>query len=214
MARAHRLKMAGLTQHVIQRGNNRSDIFRDRDDYEFFLAVLERACKQEDVAVHNYVLMTNHVHMVMTPRKDAAVSLLMQAIGRFYVLHFNRRHARTGALFEGRYRSFVVDTDSYFFKCMRYVELNPVRAGLVTQPADYPWCSYRANALGASDGIVNPHGLYTSLGSCPSSRQANWREICAEGLPENQLAEIRTAVQRGGALGRVILEPDSGEFAS
>jgi putative transposase len=206
MARAHRLKMAGLTQHVIQRGNNKSDIFRCNDDYKFFLAAFDDACAQHHIDVHCYALMTNHIHVLLTPRKAGGVSLAMQSLGRIYVLYFNRRYSRTGGLFEGRFRSFVIDTESYWFTCMRYVELNPVRAGLVSSAADYRWSSYASHAFGAPDELLTPHALYLSLGESPATRQQRWREICSDGLDDQQLAEIRQAVRKGGALGQIVLE--------
>src|SRR5262245_12519124 len=131
MARSLRYQITGLTHHVIQRGNDKCDIFRAGDDYERFLTILVDACTLHNVTVNSYTLMTNHVHLMMTPHIDRALSPAMQAIGRSYVHYFNRVHERTGGLFEGRYRSTVIDTETYWFTCARYVELNPVRAGLV-----------------------------------------------------------------------------------
>ena len=209
MARAHRLKMAELTQHVIQRGNNRSDIFRCGDDYEFFLTALGTSCKREHVEVHSYTLMTNHVHLVVTPRKVGAVSVAMQDIGRLYVLYFNRKYVRTGGLFDGRFKSFIIDTESYWFTCMRYVELNPVRAGIVLHPDQYRWSSYACNALGATDHVVTAHSLYLALGPSADARQRQWRRICSDALGDSELAEIRRTVQKGGVVGRLLLPPDS-----
>jgi putative transposase len=201
--------MAGLTQHVIQRGNNRSDMFRCDDDYEFFHAALGCTCSDEHVDVHSYTLMTNHVHLAVTPREDGAVSRAMQDIGRLYVLYFNRRYDRTGTLFDGRFKAFIIDTESYWFTCMRYVELNPVRAGIVSRPEQYRWSSYASNAFGVADPVVTPHPLYLELGSSGDARQRRWREICDEALDTTQLAEIRRAVQKGGALGRLVLPADA-----
>jgi putative transposase len=204
MARTHRPKNAGLTQHVIQRGNNRSEIFRCAGDYEVFLATLREACGRHQLDVHAYALMTNHFHLLVTPRCDTAVSMTMQAVGRRYVYHFNRRYSRTGGLFEGRYRSMLIETESYWFNCMRYVELNPVRANLASRPDAYPWSSYLSSALGMPDRLIVPHSLYASLGDSPAARQRTWREICGQALSERQLAEIRHAVHYGGALGNVL----------
>jgi putative transposase len=209
MARAHRLKMAGLTQHVIQRGNNRSEIFRCDDDYEFFLAALGHACGREDVDVHSYVLMKNHTHILVTPQRARGVSLAMQAVGRLYVLYFNRRYSRTGSLFDGRFRSFIIDTEAYWFTCMRYVELNPVRAGIVSRAQDYRWSSYAGNAFGAPNRLLTAHSLYLALGDSPSARQRKWREICSDALDDRQLAEVRQAAQKGGALGRIVFDASS-----
>jgi putative transposase len=147
--------------------------------------------------------MTNHVHLLVTPRTAIAISMAMQAVGRRYVYHFNRRYGRTGTLFEGRYRSALIQTESHWFNCMRYVELNPVRAALVSRPETYPWSSYPCNALGMPDRLVVPHPLYQSLGDSPLIRQQSWREICGQEIPERQLAEIRHAVHYGRSLGDV-----------
>jgi putative transposase len=124
----------------------------------------------------------------------------MRLLGTKYVGYFNRRHARTGTLFEGRFKSSVIDTDTYWFTCMRYVELNPVRAGLVADPADYRWSSYRSNGLGVHDHLIVPHFLYTALGESAASRQQSWRELCGEAIPQEQLFEIREAARCGGVL--------------
>jgi putative transposase len=197
MARLLRPRIIGLTQHVIQRGNNKSDIFRAADDYELFLAALIEACQLHAVTVNAYVLMTNHVHLMMTPQVADGVSRAMQAVGRRYVYYFNHVYARTGGLFEGRYRSTVIDNERYWFTCARYVELNPVRAGLVASPQDYRWSSYRAHALGVGDRVLSPHALYYALGNSPRERQEAWRALCGEALPGDQLDDIRRVLHRG-----------------
>jgi putative transposase len=200
--------MAELTQHVIQRGNNRADIFRSGDDYEFYLTALGDSCRKEQVDVHSYTLMTNHVHLIVTPHKVGGLSVAMQDIGRLYVLYFNRKYKRTGSLYDGRFKSFIIDTESYWFTCMRYVELNPVRAGMVSQPHQYRWSSYASNALGVDDRVLTPHAAYIALGSTPAARQQQWRRICTDALVDEELAEIRRAVQHGGVLGRLLLSED------
>jgi putative transposase len=205
MAPSPRISIPGVTQHVMHRGNNRMEIFRSPSDYEFFLATLESASKRHQMDVHSYTLMTNHVHFLVTPRTATAVSRAMQVLGVNYVRHFNRRYTRTGTLFEGRYRSMVIDNETYWFTCMRYVELNPVRAGLSAAPEAYRWSSYSANALGTPNAILVPHPLYLSLGESPAVRQQNWRAICGEVLSADQLAEIRDVAHHGGVLGRVAL---------
>jgi putative transposase len=203
MAHPRRLQIAGLTQHVLNRGNNRCDIFRAPKDYAFFLAGLRDAAVKHQLEVHSYTLMTNHFHLVVTPRQPTAVSMAMQVAGSRYVGYFNRRYSRTGTLFEGPFKSMFIDNEAYWFTCMRYVELNPVRAGLVSDPAEYRWSSYRANALGFEDQVVVPHSLYLALGEAPATRQRSWRELCREALPSDQLFEIRDVVRRGGVLGDV-----------
>jgi len=197
MARLLRPRIIGLTQHVIQRGNNKSDIFRATDDYELFLAAVAEACQLHDVTVNAYALMTNHVHLMMTPNAPEGVSRAMQAIGRRYVYYFNHVYARTGGLFEGRYRSTVIDNERYWFTCARYVELNPVRAKLVARPDDYRWSSYRAHALGIDDRVVSFHPLYSALGTSPRVRRDAWRALCGEALSDDELDDLRRALHRG-----------------
>jgi putative transposase len=197
MARLLRPRIVGLTQHVIQRGNNKSDIFRAKDDYELFLAAAAEACSLHDVTVNAYVLMTNHVHLMMTPQAVDGISKAMQTIGRRYVYYFNHVYDRTGGLFEGRYRATVIDDETYWFTCARYVELNPVRAGLVARPEDYKWCSYRSHGLGTTDRLLTYHDLYLRLGDSPGARQHAWREIHREAMPDDQLDALRCALHRG-----------------
>jgi putative transposase len=200
MPRGRRLQISGLTQHVFNRGNNRCDIFRADRDYAFFLHLLREAALEHELDIHSYSLMTNHFHFVGTPRQAPAVSMAMQVAGSRYVRYFNRRYSRTGTLFEGPFKSMFIDTETYWFTCMRYVEFNPVRAGLVSDPAEYRWSSYRANALGVEDQVIVPHSLYVALGESPASRQRSWRELCREAITSEQLFEIRDHVRRGGRL--------------
>jgi putative transposase len=206
MAHPRRVQIAGLTQHVLNRGNNRCDIFRAAKDYAFFLVALRDAAVKHQLDIHSYTLMTNHFHLVVTPRLARAVSMAMQVASSRYVGYFNRRYSRTGTLFEGPFKSMFIDSEAYWFTCMRYVELNPVRAGLVSDPTEYRWSSYRANALGIEDQIIVPHSLYLALGETPASRQRSWREVCREALPSDQLFEIRDVVRRGGVLGDVPIQ--------
>jgi len=201
MARPPRIQIADLTQHVVNRGNNRCDIFRAEEDYLFFLFALRNASVCHQVEVHSYALMTNHFHVVATPRASKGLSKVMQAVGIRYVGYFNRRYARTGRLFEGPFKSSVIDTETYWFTCMRYVELNPVRAGLVSDPGDYRWSSYRSNALGVRDVLVAPHSLYLSLGASAAARQQSWRELCGDAVSQEELFEIREATRTRGVLG-------------
>ena len=176
--RQHRFLIPGLTQHVIQRGNNRCAIFREASDYEVFLLALREACAKHAVDIHAYALMTNHLHLMVTPQSATALPFAMQSIGRRYVQFFNRRYDRTGGLWEGRYRTSAIDDDRYWLHCMRYIELNPVRAGLATTPEAYQWSSYRTHALGAADVILVPHALYLGLGATAAERQSAWRTCC------------------------------------
>jgi len=205
MARVARIQIADLAHHIINRGNNRGDIFLGEQDYLFFLLALRDASLRHQVEVHAYTLMTNHFHIVATPRTASALSKTMRVVGTKFVRYFNRRYDRTGGLFEGRFKSSVIDTHAYWFTCMRYVELNPVRAGLVSDPADYRWSSYRANALGVHDRLIVPHFLYTSLGESAVYRQQTWRELCGEGVTQEQLFEIREAARSGGRLSDAVV---------
>jgi putative transposase len=204
MARPPRIKIADLTQHVVNRGNNRCDIFRDEEDYLFFLLALRDASLRHQLDVHAYALMTNHFHLVATPRTASGLSDAMHIVGTKYVGYFNRRYARTGRLFEGRFKSSVIDTETYWFTCMRYVELNPVRAKLVSDPSDYRWSSYRSNGFGVHDRLIVPHSSYLSLGESSICRQQTWRELCGEAIPPEELFEIREALRCSRALKGVL----------
>lgn len=201
MARLRRFALVGQPQHVIQRGNNRTAIFVTTDDYRFFGRCLQEACGTHGCQLHAYVLMTNHVHLLITPRNTMGIARTMQAVGRRYVGYFNAVRHRTGTLWEGRYRAAPVDTQRYLLACYRYIETNPVRAGLVGSPADYPWSSHRANAYGAADGLVTPHDVYWTLGADRDARQASYRALFYERLDDSLLHEIREATNKRWALG-------------
>lgn len=204
MPRRPRLFIAGLSQHVIQRGNNRGAIFRVPSDYRFLLAVLRDAAGDCGVEVHGYVLMTNHLHLIVTPAARTSLPEMMQTIGRTYVRYFNSSYGRTGALWEGRYRATMLHDEKYWLTCLRYVELNPVRAGMVPSPELYRWSSFRAHALDREDPLVTPHPLYLAIGGTPHDRQAGWRAACGAPIQENQLTEIRRAIHAGRALGGAV----------
>jgi putative transposase len=202
--------LPGIAQHVIQRGNNRCDIFRSPTDYEVFLIMLRRALATYPLTVHCYALMSNHVHLMVTPGNATALPRVMQAIGRCYVPYFNRVYERVGGLFQGRYRAMAVDDERYWFTCMRYIELNPVRAGLVRAPDEYRWSSFRSNGLGAADDVLTPHPLYLALGQTSALRARNWRAICGEALPSAELAEMRQAIVTGRLPDRVVFPETAG----
>lgn len=201
MARLPRFFVPGVPLHVIQRGNDRQSIFLDPEDHAFFRDRLRDAARRHAVAEHAYVLMTNHVHVLMTPEELAAVPRTMQAIGRVYVQWFNRRHRRTGTLWEGRYKAAIVDDERYLITCMRYIELNPVRARMVASPASYRWSSFGANACGQSDDMLTAHPVYLALGSSCEDRRAAYRELFRSAIPEVDLCLIRDATQHAWALG-------------
>lgn len=201
MARLPRFALPGQPQHVIQRGNNRTPLFAKPADYSAFRRCVTTACTEHGCQVHAYVLMTNHVHLLVTPRDASGVGKAMQSVGRRYVAYFNAVYRRTGTLWEGRYRAAPVDTEQYLLACYRYIELNPVRAGLVADPVDYPWSSYRANAFGQFDALVKPHERYCSLGADPVSRRAAYRALFEHGLDDALLHEIREATNKRWGLG-------------
>ena len=168
MARLSRFVLPGQPQHLIQRGNNRQAVFFAEDDYQFYRETLRDACGNHDCHIHAYVMMTNHVHLLITPITETGISKVMQSLGRRYVQHVNFKYRRTGTLWEGRYRATLLDSERYLLSCQRYIELNPVRAGMVKHPGEYPWSSYRCNALGEPDELVSAHELLRRLGENPT----------------------------------------------
>jgi len=202
MARLPRFILPGQPQHVIQRGNNRQNIFRAKGDYQFYLEILLKAAQKHQCDIHAYVLMTNHVHLLVTPHTESGIGKMMQMLGRYYVQYFNNRYHRTGTLWEGRYKATLIDTERYLLTCMRYIELNPVRAkGLVKHPSEYPWSSYTCNALGQFDGLVTPRSEYNRLGKTMSDRQSAYRQLFCECIPDFTLEEIREATNKAWVLG-------------
>jgi putative transposase len=201
MPRRPRLCLAGIPFHVIQRGNNRSPCFFGQADYYRYLGDLGQLSRMHRVAIHAYVLMTNHVHLLATGEDAEGVSLLMKFLGQRYVQYVNRKYVRTGSLWEGRFRSCLVDTQSYLLTCHQYIETNPVRAGMVDRPGEYRWSSHRANAEGFPDPLVTPHCVIASLGRTADERRAAYRELFKKELDEPGLQRIRAATNGGFALG-------------
>lgn len=203
MSRLPRLYVPGLPQLLLQRGNNRMPVFADEVDFEQYRLHLREALRETGVALHAYVLMPDHVHLLLTPGDEKAVGSLMQRLGRRYVRWFNDRHKRTGTLWEGRYRSTVLAPESFLLACYGYVELNPVRAGLVADPAHYGWSSCRHHLGLERDPLVSDHALFWALGNTPFDRQAAYRHLLDEGNGKAQLEAIRYAAHRGWALGEL-----------
>jgi putative transposase len=202
MARLPRAFVTALTYHVIHRGNNRAPIFTTPQDYAVFRQVLGDAAARFGVRVHGYVFMTNHVHLMLAADADTSgVPRTMQQVGRQYVPYFNARHARTGALWEGRYRAIPVETETYWLTCLRYVEQNPRRAGMVDDARTYAWSSCRFHACGTPDDLLTPHPLYVGLGRDPGERRTHWSALLGYSLPESSLFEIRYRVHHGWPLG-------------
>ena len=187
--------------HIIQRGNNRTPTFIDQRDYGVYLALLQLTRLRTGCAIHAYVLMKNHVHLLVTPERKQSPARMMQGLGRWYVRYFNERHGRTGTLWEGRYRSTLIDSERYFLACARYIELNPVRAGLVADPGNFEWSSFRGNALGASDYLLTPHETYRALGTSSVARQSAYRALFDQPLGARLVDALRVAAKRGTALG-------------
>jgi len=187
--------------HVIQRGNNRSACFHADGDRSFYLFHLGRALDRFDCALHAYCLMPNHLHLLLTPATAEGCALLMKQTSQLQAQYMNRTYQRTGALWEGRYRSSVVQSEQYLLTCYRYIELNPVRAGLVQRPHEYLWSSYRANAMSAASALVTPHGEYVRLGATEAERKHAYAELVASGIEDTALSDIRLSVNSGQALG-------------
>ncbi|MGE4241670.1 REP-associated tyrosine transposase [Ramlibacter sp.] len=204
MARLPRLTVPGYAHHIIQRGNNRQPIFSGTADYEALLGMLDEYAREQKVAVHSYVLMSNHFHVLATPETAEGVPQMMQALGRRYVRYFNQRQARTGTLWEGRYRSTLIQAERYLLACMVYIDLNPVRAGMVDDPADYRWSSHGFYIGKTADRVVTPHPLYWELGNTPFAREAAYRDLVNAGVGIDQQRVLTTSTLSGWALG----EPD------
>lgn len=201
MARLPRFVLVGHPQHVIIRGNNREPIFYAKEDYLFYLEKLKLACEKHDCELHAYVLMTNHVHLLITPHKEDGISKTIQMLGRYYVQYFNYMYQRTGTLWEGRYKATLIDSEYYALSCYRYIELNPVRADMVEHPAEYPWSSYRYNALAEDNDLLVAHDLYKRLGKTREKRCAGYRALFDVVVGQKIIEEIREATNKSWVLG-------------
>jgi putative transposase len=201
MPRLPRPIVPGQPLHITQRGNNRTQTFVDERDYRCYLDLLQLTRKRHGCEIHSYALMRNHVHLLITPEAPTSAARMMQELGGWYVPYFNRRHARTGTLWEGRFRSTLIDTERYFLACSRYIELNPVRAGVVDDPAVFQWSSFRANALGESNHLLTPHSTYRALGVRSAERQAAYRALFDAPLDPRVVDAFRRCTKRGIPLG-------------
>jgi len=201
MARMPRIVVPGQALHVIQRGNNRQPVFYRDEDYHIYLETLQQAAVSRGCAIHAYALMTNHVHLLLTPEQTEGPSRMIQAIGRRYVRYVNGRYGRTGTLWEGRFKSALISAERYLLTCARYIELNPVRAGMVKHPGEYRWSSYRCNAIGQQDGVITPHPLYEQLGSDADTQQSVYRGLFAGHINEGDLDSIRKGTETGEVIG-------------
>jgi len=201
MPRRARLVLPGIPWHIIQRGNNRSACFYKNSDYTCYLNVLAEQAEKYDCLVHAWCLMTNHVHLLLTPARNDSAALLMKHLGQRYVQYVNRTYRRTGTLWEGRFRSCLVQQSRYVLACYRYIEMNPVRAGMVDHPARYRWSSYRINARNETVHWCTPHADYLALGADADSQQVNYRRLFVGQMDESLLDEIRGATNGNYALG-------------
>lgn len=202
MPRKPRFNLPGIPQHVIQRGNNREPCFFAESDYRRYLDDLANSAARFSCQVHAYILMTNHTHMLISSAQAYGVSQMMQSLGRRYVCYINRTYKRTGTLWEGRFKASLVDTDNYLLTCMRYIEMNAVRANMVDHPGEYGWSSYGVNAQGQRDRLVTSHPLYLVLGASAGERQAAYRDLFRHHMGNEQLHEIREALNHELVLGR------------
>ncbi len=201
MPRRPRLSLPNVPMHLIQRGNNRQACFFAEEDYCFYLDWLRAYSSKTGCRIHAYVLMTNHVHLLVSTDSGDGVGALMKLLGQRYVQYVNRFYRRSGTLWEGRFRSCLTQEEGYLLACQRYIELNPVRAGMVEHPAEYRWSSYRANAQGENDPLIVSHDLFLALGSDPVSRQMAYRELFRYSLEPGLVDAIRKATNGNFALG-------------
>ena len=201
MPRRARLSLPGIPWHIIQRGNNRSVCFHAEADYQFYLHYLKEFADQFGCALHAYVLMTNHVHLLLTPARADSAGLLMKHLGQRYVQYINRTYQRSGTLWEGRFRSCLMQSEEYVLACYRYIELNPVRAGMVMRPQDYRWTSYHANGLGKANALLTPQDEYRRLGKTDGERREAYRLLFRAHVDEALVDEIRSATNGNFALG-------------
>lgn len=201
MPRRPRLVVPGIPLHVTQRGVNRVATFLDAADRELYLALLDKSMRRHGIAVHSYTLMSNHVHLLVTPAHVSAPARAMSAINQTYVAAFNRKHGRTGTLWEGRFRSCLVDTESYLLTLYRYIELNPVRAAMVDLPAAYRWSSARTNLGLAHDARITPHSAYLDLGRTTAERTRRYSDFLHSDIEEVELRAIREHIRQERALG-------------
>ena len=201
MARWPRLVAAGLPLHITQRGHNKDTTFLDDKDLSVFREMLSTALQRTPCALHAYALMTNHVHLLLTPDHPRDASRLMQGLTGRFVRYWNTRHHRSGTLWGGRFHSSIVGADRYLLSCMRYIDLNPVRAGIVASPEMYEWSSYRTLALGEPDPMVTPHAVVSMLGATPADTHAAYRDFCAWDGYDPAVTTIRLAIRGGAAIG-------------
>ncbi|KFN51774.1 hypothetical protein N790_14180 [Arenimonas malthae CC-JY-1] len=218
MARLPRIDLAGIPQHVVQRGNNRLPCFLDHRDRWEYLALLREALQDTGCQLHAYVLMENHVHLLLTPPSAGAVGRMMQRLGRRYVARFNARHERTGTLWEGRYKACLVDSETYLLRCARYIDLNPVRAKLTSDPTSYPWSSCAALCGQRDEPLLTLHPAQQALQASSQPTGSAYQALLREAMPDEELDAIRLYLRQQRAWGRddfrAMVEAKTQRFAS
>jgi putative transposase len=202
MPRKARFFIPKIPVHLVIRGNSRKTIFVEQEDYQSYLQWLLESKEELDCQIYSYVLMTNHVHLLLSASKTENISKLSQSMGRCYVPYFNQKYGKSGTLWEGRFKANSIDSEHYLLSCYRYIELNPVRAGMVEKPEEYRWSSYRCNAYGEKDDLMTPHKLYLELGENNEQRLSAYRDLFKEVMDENLIKEISSSLQTGTPLGR------------
>jgi putative transposase len=200
MARLPRLILPNYPHHVVQRGNDRQLIFREQEDYGRFLGWLRESARQYKVALHAYALLPDRIDLLVTPLDEDGLAQMMQRLGRFYVPWYNAKYQRSGSLFEGRFRTSLVEAGRYLLACSRYIELGPVRANLAQSPAHYPWSSYAHHAGTRTDPLITDHSLYWTLGNTPFQREAAWLDLAEQGVAADEIDKIDTAIAKGWPL--------------
>lgn len=201
MARLPRLVVPHYLHHIVQIGNDRQPIFREEEDYASFLRWVREAARQFKVAIHAYVLMPDHLHILATPSDETGLGRMMQWIGRHYVPYYNAKYQRSGTLWQGRYKATILEPDPYFLLCSRYIEMNPVRAGVVSSPDDYPWSSYPHHVGVKPDPVITDHPVFWRLGNTPFDREASYRQLLGQDLPRQDIDQITDATLKGWPLG-------------
>lgn len=195
MPRKPRIYLPGVPNHIVQRGNDRQACFFEEENYQFYLHCLEESCQRYEVSLHAYVLMTNHVHLLMTPSDEIGISRVMQLLGNRYVQYVNKKYKRSGTLWEGRHKASIIDAEKYLLTCYRYIELNPVRAGMVSHPVDYPWSSYHHHATDKVATFIEDHDVYMRIDTDVVERKKAYRELFKIGLDERHVHDIRKMTQ-------------------
>lgn len=201
MPRKARMYLPGIPAHVVQRGHNRDACFFGDEDFSYYLQVLGEGLRRYGAALHAYCLMTNHVHLLLTPQSTDSISRLMQHVGRQYVQYINKKYGRSGTLWEGRHKGSLIDAENYLLRCYRYIELNPVTGCIVQQPVEYPWSSFHYNAMGQPNTLITPHPVFEALSADPMERRAIYRALFQSSLSQQERQDISESLAANHVLG-------------